>query len=313
MKQAYEQKRLGAEKLQIIEQANAIIADFARQGHELTLRQLYYQFVAKALIPNTEKSYHRLGGIISDGRMNGLISWTAIVDRTRNLRGNSHWDSPADIISASANGYAIDLWKDQDHYVEIWVEKDAVAGIAARIANELDVNWFSCRGYTSQSEMWLAGIRLRHHARQGRQPVIIHLGDHDPSGQDMTNDIAGRLELFMEDYGESLTVDRIALNFDQIQRYNPPPNPAKVTDPRAGDYIKRHGPVSWELDALSPTVMTDLIRRAVLSYRDEDLFAGKLAEQREARAFLKKASDNWDQVEEFLAGLDDEDSDDDEE
>lgn len=269
MKIAYIEKRFNAKTLRTIENANLIIEEYEAQGYELTLRQLYYQFVARDLIPNNMREYKNLGSILNDARLAGHVSWTAIVDRTRNLQGNSHWESPADIVEACAKQYQVDKWQDQPHRVEVWIEKDALVGVIERAARELDVSFFSCRGYTSQSELWEAGRRLGRYKQAGQEPVIVHLGDHDPSGKDMTRDIEDRLRLFMG----GCEVNRIALNMDQIRKYAPPPNPAKLTDSRANGYIREFGNESWELDALDPKVLHALIRKTVLSYRDEKKYA----------------------------------------
>jgi hypothetical protein len=302
----YVPRKFRSDQQLIIDQANEIIAEFQNDGHELTLRQLYYQFVAKAFIENNEKSYKRIGDIINNGRLAGQIDWEAIIDRTRNLDGRAHWRSPGDMIESAAYGYAIDLCADQPYYTELWVEKDAAAGVADRIARELDINWFSCRGYTSSSEMWEAGKRLAKESMRNRIPVIIHVGDHDPSGKDMTNDIGNRLRMFMGGrHGEKLIVNRIALNWDQIQEYQPPPNFAKVSDPRAAAYIAEFGDDSWELDALSPNVLMDLVREAVLSYRDMDRYNRRLRDQHHGQDLLMKASRRWDELAEYIDTLED--------
>lgn len=288
MKITYVRKRFGVSSQRVIENANNIIAEYEAQGFELTLRQLYYQFVSRDLIANTQKEYKKLGAIINDARLAGLVSWTAIVDRTRNLESNSHWDGPADIIEACAKQFQIDKWANQEHRVEVWIEKDALVGIAERICRQLDVSYFSCRGYTSQSEMWAAGQRLKRFADEHEQtPVIIHLGDHDPSGIDMSRDIADRLEIFMG----GMEVNRIALNMNQVRKYNPPPNPAKITDSRATKYIKLFGHESWELDALDPKVLSNLIEKTVLSYRDDDKWNDSLAVEQRHRKSLKRVAE----------------------
>ncbi len=280
----YIDKKFEPGLLKKIEQANSIIKEYQKAGFDLTLRQLYYQFVARDLIPNTLREYKKLGDVINNARLAGLVSWSAIVDRTRNLQKNSHWNGPADIVDTCARSFQIDKWADQKHRVEVWVEKDALIGVVEQACRPLDVSFFSCRGYTSQSEMWAAGQRLKEFAEEHKQtPVIIHLGDHDPSGVDMSRDIADRLELFMG----GLEVNRIALNMDQVQKYNPPPNPAKITDSRAAEYIKIHGDESWELDALDPKVLLALIKKTVLSYRDEDLWDAAVAQQDEHRERLE--------------------------
>lgn len=279
-----------------INQANEIIAEYQAQGFTLTLRQLYYQFVSRDLIPNTVQSYKSLGDVVNDGRLAGLIDWDAIEDRTRNLRSSPHWSSPRSIVRACADQFAVDLWDTQENYVECWIEKDALVGVIEGICNELDVPYFACRGYTSQSEMWGAAQRLIEREQRGKKTTIIHLGDHDPSGIDMTRDIQDRLKLF----GSTAVIHRIALVFDQIEQYNPPPNPAKTTDARYQSYADRFGEESWELDALEPRVIVDLIREAVTAQIDQDAWQEALAQQQTGRDQLGKVSRRWDNVVEYL-------------
>jgi hypothetical protein len=257
---------------------------------------LYYQFVARDLIPNTMKSYKQLGDIINDGRLAGMIDWNAIEDRTRNLQSLSHWSSPNSIVGACAQQFRYDLWADQENYCEVWVEKDALVGVLEGVCTELDVPYFACRGYTSQSEMWSAAQRLIDRENDGKRTFIIHLGDHDPSGIDMTRDIQERLRLFESE----AEVRRIALNFDQIDQYNPPPNPAKTTDARYESYRMLHGEESWELDSLSPEVIVDLIRDEVESLLDTGVWEASLARQAEARHQLEMVSERWNGIVESL-------------
>lgn len=256
----YVSKALRPEKLTRITQANEIIAEYQAQGFVLTLRQLYYAFVSRALIPNTVQSYKSLGDVINDGRLVGLIDWDTIEDRTRNLRVSSHWSSPRSMVRACADQYSVDMWANQVNYVEVFIEKDALIGVIEGVCNEWDVPHFSCRGYTSQSEMHVAAKRLIEREKAGKLTTIIHLGDHDPSGIDMTRDIQDRLNLF----GSTARVRRIALNFNQVEDYNPPPNPAKTTDSRYESYEALYGDESWELDALEPCTIVELIRRRLM-------------------------------------------------
>jgi hypothetical protein len=298
MKIAYIDKKFRAKRLELIKTANGIISEYRAQGFDLTLRQLYYQLVARGVIENTERSYKNTGEAIDDARMVGMMDWEAIVDRTRNLRSVSHWSTPADIISSAAYSYRLDKWQQQEYYVEVWVEKEALAGVIERIATTLDLPWFACRGYVSQSEMWAASQRFLRIQSDGRRPVILHLGDHDPSGIDMTRDIIDRMEIF----GADIEVKRLALNMDQVEQYNPPPNPAKITDSRAEGYISRFGDESWELDALTPTVLSALIEDAVLDLRDDYEWSVMVAKEKAERADLTKAAKRWDEVATFLNG-----------
>lgn len=280
----YIEKNFREKSILMIETANAIITEFHAQGFDLTLRQLYYQFVARDLIANTQKEYDNLGCLINDARLAGMIDWNAIVDRTRNVRQNSHWTSPGAIIEACSKQYQIDKWEGQAYRPEVWIEKDALVGVIEQICRKLDVPFFSCRGYTSQSEMFAAAQRLIEHDSDGAIPVIIHLGDHDPSGLDMSRDIEDRLALFCR---TPIEVRRIALNRDQIRKYSPPPNPAKLTDCRAKGYVLEHGASSWELDALDPKVITRLISNELDELRDDAKFEERLDLENEHKHKLK--------------------------
>lgn len=287
--------KFGSSATEVINQANSIIGEYRSKGFRLTLRQTFYQFVARGLIPNTLRSYKRLGGIINDARLAGLIDWSAIEDRTRETVIPPAWSSPADIIEAAARSYQEDLWADQDNRVEVHVEKEALAGVVESVCRKLNIPFLSCRGYTSQSEMWQSAMRLVDLERK-QHTVVLHLGDHDPSGIDMTRDIEQRLQMF----GSSMELIRIALNMDQIEEYSPPPNPAKVTDSRFDAYQQKFGMESWELDALEPSVLVDLIEMHAKKYRDEDRWNAAVDGQERRRRLLQLASDRWDDVVSYL-------------
>lgn len=299
---AYKSATMGEKRLQVVAAANRIIAEYRAQGFELTLRQLYYQFVSRSLIPNTQRDYKNLGETINEARLLGLIDWHAIVDRTRALRGYSTWESPAEILESAAGGYSEDRWKGQTRRVEVWIEKDALTGVIAPICGELQVPYFSCRGYTSQSEMWVGAQRyLRRLRNDGQGTLVLHFGDHDPSGIDMSRDIEDRIRLFMGEDAEFFEFERIALTQSQVDQYQPPPNPAKITDSRCAGYIRAHGDESWELDALEPRVIADLIRERVTEEIDDTAWERVATSEETARGQLNALSTRWEEVTEWLA------------
>lgn len=281
MKELFEDKKFRSRALATIATANDIITEYQADGFTLTIRQLYYQFVARGYIENNLKSYKNLAGVINDGRVAGLIDWEGIEDRTRFLRSLAHWETGADIVRTCSYQFRVDSWGNQRYRPEVWIEKDALVGIIEGVCRDYDVPYFACRGYASQSELWRAGKRMARHVDRGQTPVVIHLGDHDPSGMDMTRDNADRLTMFARGRVE---VIRVALNLDQVQQYDPPPNPAKLSDSRANDYIDKFGESSWELDALEPRVISKLIEAEILRMRDPEL----LIEQRESEALVKE-------------------------
>lgn len=169
----YKEINFRGKSLELINLVNQVVEEYQAQGYELTLRQAYYQLVARGYIPNNERSYKNIGSLINDGRLAGLIDWHSITDRTRNLRSNGHWDNPADVIASARYSYMLDKWQGQPNYVEVWVEKDALVDIVGQACRPLDTPYFSCRGYTSQSEMWSAAQRfIRQGDRENR--FIIH-------------------------------------------------------------------------------------------------------------------------------------------
>lgn len=196
MKETFINKRFSPASVEIINHANQILAEYEQQNLVLTLRQVYYQFVARGILPNKQSEYKRLGSILSDARLAGLVDWSMMEDRTRYMREVSHWSSPESIVNAIACQYKEDLWRDQKYRPEVWIEKDALVGVIEGPCNELRVPFFACRGYASQSSQYEAGQRFRVWRWGNQTPVVLHFGDHDPSGIDMTRDNADRLAMF---------------------------------------------------------------------------------------------------------------------
>lgn len=280
----YRRMEFKDDKLLMIRQAADICERYERQGIPMSLRQLYYQFVSNNLFENSESSYNKLKAAVSDGRIAGLISWTAIEDRGRNLMGLTHMTSPNDALQRALDTYSIDKWATQPFRCEVWVEKQALEDVVGLICNKLEVDFFSCKGYNSQSEQWRAGQRFADYVRKGQKPIVFHLGDHDPSGLDMTRDNRERIELFA---GVPVQVVRLALNMNQIEQYDPPPNYAKMSDSRYAGYRNKYGEESWELDALEPSVIQALISDAVLKVRDQKAWDEATAQQVEDKMFLE--------------------------
>lgn len=291
MKICFEAKNFRAPTLRLIQLSNDILDEYAAQGLVLTVRQLYYQLVARGYIENTIQSYKRLGKAVSNGRLAGLIDWTMIEDRARRIIYPGHWEDPAEIVDSAYHSFRVNRWENQPKHVEVMVEKDALAGVLEGVCRELDVRLIPNRGYTSQSMMFWHGQRMAGAKQDGKEVHILYLGDHDPSGLDMDRDIEERAELFS--YGVWVHFLRLALTMPQIQEYDPPPDPAKLTDSRAGPYISRYGRHSWELDALEPRVLVRLVRENVLALRDEDLHEETMERERAMKAELKKFVDEY--------------------
>lgn len=295
---AYEDWNPKPRTVALLESAEAIIAQYAAQGYTLTLRQLYYQFVARDLIENTERSYKNLGSAISRGRMAGMISWDAIEDRNREYNDFWSMEDPQKAVDQLPNMIRFDYWMRQPCYIEVWVEKEALGNVIERACDPWLVPHMACKGYLSASEAWRAGQRFQVAAEAGKECHLIHLGDHDPSGIDMTRDNRARVWLFSE--ASDVEVERIALNMDQVEQYKPPPNPAKQTDSRHDGYAREFGNISWELDALEPSVIADLVTGRIEELVDHGIWDETRFAEEETENLLTAVGENWDHVKSFL-------------
>jgi hypothetical protein len=284
MKECFIDKKFRSESLRLIRIAEQIMTDYAAMGYDLSLRQLYYQFVARNHIENSEKSYKNLGNLISDARLAGLLDWSIIKDRGREVVENPHWTTPNDILDAAAHSFRIDKWEDQPNHVMVMVEKQALEGVLVPVCREMDVRFIANKGYSSSTTLYELGQDLSRLRDNDKEVYILYFGDHDPSGIDMTRDVLDRICLFS--YG-NVHVKRIALNMDQVEEYGPPENPAKTTDSRYEAYIRKYGESSWELDALEPTVLAALVRDEIVLLRDPDLWEEAVVKEAKMRNDLK--------------------------
>ncbi len=291
-REMYQSKKFNAQSQRLIGVINTIVEDYQEQGYVLTVRQLYYQLVSKAVIENTVRSYKAIASLVNDARLAGEIDWDAIEDRTRAFIRRSHWSSGASIVQACVDSYHQDMWVGQPCRVLCIVEKEALAGVLERVCNELDVPLLAARGYPSGTVLREFTERDLLPARENEQEIVIlHLGDHDPSGIDMTRDLIERIDLFS--YGADIKLERIALNMPQIEELQPPENPAKTTDARFEGYRRRFGESSWELDALTPDYLTKLVRRKVTTFIDLSAWDATQAEIKDVKAKLSDMAEQF--------------------
>lgn len=285
----YREQRFQRKTLETIERANDIIDGYLRAGYRLTVRQLHYQMVVRNWRENTERSYQNLSDILSNARYAGLVDWDAIEDRGRPVHRQSHWDNPGDILKSAADSFNVDKWAGQAYQPEVWIEKDALTGVIEDVCSRYDVSYFACKGYASTSCAYDAAMRLGRYFNQGRLPVILYLGDFDPSGEDMSRDLIERMAMF----GVTVELRRLALNREQIRRYNPPPQMVKKSDARAAAFVERNGGHCWELDALGPDVIIGLIESEIKSLIDVNRWQAQVRRQEDGRALLMHGADDY--------------------
>jgi hypothetical protein len=180
----------------------------------------------------------------------------------------------------------------------VWIEKSALLGVIEGVCGEWRVPYFATIGNSSQTLLHEAGRRFADYLDQGLIPLVLHLADHDPNGIDMTRDVRERLAFYTR---ADIEVRRIALTIDQVREYAPPPNFAKETDTRYAAYVEQFGATDcWELDALSPTVISDLIRDEIRSLISEPKWKAAFASEKRNRTLLDHVADNWAMVETLL-------------
>jgi hypothetical protein len=275
-----EELHLSSKNVERLEEINIIIEEYAAQDYKLTLRQLYYQLVSRDIIPNKKSEYAKLSHLLKNGRMAGVVDFDAIEDRIREPKRPYWVYGVTDAIEDTIKQYRLDRQEGQDIYIECWSEKDALSNILYRVTEYYHTYLVINRGYSSCTAMHDAHQRFECNDNN----VIFYLGDHDPSGLDMVRDIRDRLE----EFGSNVEVVPIALTTAQVRQYDPPPNPAKITDPRAKWYIQEYGNTSWEVDALEPDVLHNLLRQHIESRMDMDLFQDILNQEVEDKEELSE-------------------------
>ena len=289
MKEAFRDK-VGLNKANKIklDEINEIIEEYVDEGYKLTLRQLYYQLVSRDMIPNRVSEYAKLSTLLVKGRMAGIVDWEAIEDRIR-IPKIPYWVLGIDhALEDTINQYRLDRLGNQEIYIELWVEKDALSGVLSRVTNYYHVKLMVNRGYSSATAMYDASKRFLYNENNGKDGYLFYLGDHDPSGLDMIRDIRERLH----EFGVFPKVIHIGLTWEQIEEYNPPPNPTKITDPRSSWYIGEHGNMSWEVDALPPNVLDTLVRETIEKEIDMKLFEGMLRQEKADKKILQGYIEN---------------------
>jgi hypothetical protein len=287
------------EKETVVKQIKQIVDSYQAQDYTLTLRQLHYQFVSRNWIVNHETAYKKLGKILDDCRYAGVIDWDAIEDRGRKPYLPYSANTAVKAVQDLAGYYRVNRQLDQTNHVEVWTEKDALSGIMARSTSKYHIRLVVNKGYTSSSAIYDAYHRFVPILANGNKVTILYFGDHDPSGLDMIRDINERLWLMIENghyktnlLGCDFEVIPIGLTMKQIKKYKCPPNPAKMTDTRAEKYIAKFGKSSWEVDALNPETLTEIVETNIKNQIDMSQFETMLikegSELKKLKNFIKK-------------------------
>jgi len=241
----------------------------------LTVRQIFYQLVSKGIIQNTKILYTALDRELTRARWNGKIPFTALEDRVRQFQGGEEfWNiTPEHLFEVAKddyelaeqifrwcpNRYNLPLWHGQPRFIEVWLEKDALASIFLSVTEKHKVRLAPCRGYPSLFFLYEAASHLKNEVLKNREIRILYFGDYDMRGLDIQRHITETLARL----GVNAIVERIGLTKEQIQQYQLPPQPSKKDDRMRRGWIESHGDVAWELDALDPAILKQLIEESI--------------------------------------------------
>jgi hypothetical protein len=248
--------------------------------HPQTIRQLFYRLTVEGVIAKTEAEYKTVVRLTGEMRRAGLLPFEWIADSTRWMRKPRTFDSLEAALQITAQTYRRSLWAESSDYVEIWIEKEALAGVVVDVTNEFDVPLMVTRGYPSLSFVQSAAEAMN---ARSQFTYVYYLGDHDPSGVDISRKLEEDLHEFTFGISE---FERIAVTPAQIEAWQLPSRPTKTTDTRA----KRFRGESVELDAIPAPELRELVRGPIESHVDHhQLEVLRTAESEERRLLMQMA------------------------
>jgi len=261
-------KTMQKKSLQLLEHVKEIIESYS---FALTLRQIYYQLVAKQIIPNQQKYYMKLSRLCVIGRDEGILPEDAFADRLRQVDKPDSWLDLSDFMNTVRQSYKKDKWQNQSSYIEIWTEKDALRSVLTEITYPYDVNLMVVRGQVSRTAIYESYERFADKVDEGKDCYLYYAGDFDPSGLSIYNSLTERIRNYGF-AGEYITFERIALTPEQIEDYDLPCDPGKQTDPNYKSFVSEYGDNIVELDSLPPDVLRGIVKDCIRRHIDHDFF-----------------------------------------
>lgn len=251
--------------LAIIEQVQKVVSEY---DIALSLRQIYYQLVARQIIKNEEKEYRKLSRLCVIARNEELLPEEAFADRLRVVDQPDTWIDLKGFFETVERAYRKSLWQNQPKYIEIWTEKDALRGVFNPITDKYDVPLLVARGQVSRTAIYQASERFKERVKEGKKCHLFYFGDFDPSGLSIYRSLCERLSDMEVAFQLTLEFERIALTSEQIAEYNLPQDPAKRKDPNYDKFVAEYGNNVVELDSLPPDVLQRLIEDTIKSCID---------------------------------------------
>jgi hypothetical protein len=245
---------------------DAALIDLTRRYHPITVRGVFYR--AEVSIPHIvlkdEKGYGLVQRRLVELRKRGDVEYSWITDGTRWRHGHTRYASLQDFQVRAAALYRLDYWVNSNVHVEIWIEKDALAGVIAPVViDEWGLDLMVSRGFSSKTYLYEAGQFLR---QVDKETHVYVLSDFDPSGKCAARKVEEGLREFAPDV--DLHVHELAVTVDQIRDWDLPTRPTKMSDSRARKFVAEYGEESVELDAIPPDLFRRLVGDAIAAHAD---------------------------------------------
>jgi hypothetical protein len=245
----------------------------------MTVRQVFYRLVSAGLVNKTEGEYNQVVvRLLTKLRLDGSMPWSWITDGTRWMRKSTRYGSVEEALEETSRLYRRDYWRDLEHYVEVWLEKDALAGVLFRVTDEWGVPLMVTRGFASLSYVHNAAETIE---RIGKPTHIYYFGDYDPSGVEIDRNLERRLREFAPT--SDIRFERVAVRREQIDELGLPTRPTK----RGANHGRGlHEGDSVEVDAIPPPVLLDLVRGCIERHVDPARLAVLAAAEASERQLL---------------------------
>jgi hypothetical protein len=261
----------------------SIIRIFSDTGPPMTVRQMFYALVSSGVVDKTEKDYKRVCYHLLRLRRIGVVPYTFIADNTRWMRKPTTYNGIREVLEITKRAYRRVLWADQDAYVEVWVEKDALAGVLYGITSKWDVPLMVTRGFPSDSFLYEAAETLKGQASR-KSAYVYYFGDHDPSG----SDIAKSTERKLKEFGATFKFEVVAVLPWQIAEYNLPMRPTKKSS-----HSKSWKGGSVELDAIPVKVLREMCEWCISMHIDEEVLDRTMTIEKAERETMELIAATW--------------------
>jgi hypothetical protein len=260
----------------------ARVIELLAEEQPMNVRQIFYRFTSEGLMEKTEKGYRRVGYQLRAMRKAGTIDYGAIADNTRWVRKPASYSNPQEAIAQLLEYYRRSRWDNQRVYVEVWLEKDALANVLLPVTAHYDVPLMVCRGFASMSYMHSASQTI---ATKDKPTVLLYFGDYDASGVEIPEKVYAGIKEFLP--GKDVELRRLAVNEDQIRMWNLQTRPPKQNK-------NDHRSKKWgnkpcvEVDAIPPNMLRSLVEESIREYIDQKAWKAAERQEKKDRAYLAK-------------------------